>query len=227
MNLMKKWLKKIFLIIKFKNKVKLKRNVQVGINSYFEGCNVINHNTTFSGYLGYGSYIGAESFVCGKVGKYCSLARNVHIILGKHPTKTFVSTHPMFFSTIKQNGKTYVSIQKFIENTYADNKQIYPVIIGNDVWIGDSVKILSGVTIGDGSIIAAGAVVTKDVPPYSIVGGVPARIIKYRFTEEQIEKLLKFKWWNMEETWIKQNIEKFDDIESFIKMIDGCLYENL
>ena len=67
--------------------------------------------------------------------------------------------------------------------------------IGNDVWIGLNATILDGVTIGDGAIVAAGAVVTKDVPPYAVVAGVPAKIIKYRFTESQIDFLLKFRWW--------------------------------
>ena len=88
--------------------------------------------------------------------------------------------------------------------------------IGNDVWIGLNATILDGVTIGDGAIVAAGAVVTKDVPPYAVVGGVPAKIIKYRFTESQIDFLLKFRWWEKDRKWIQQNYKRFQDIESFI-----------
>ena len=89
--------------------------------------------------------------------------------------------------------------------------------IGNDVWIGLNATILDGVTIGDGAIVAAGAVVTKDVPPYAVVGGVPAKIIKYRFTESQIDFLLKFRWWEKDRKWIQQNYKRFQDIESFIE----------
>ena len=76
-------------------------------------------------------------------------------------------------------------------------------------------KIMDGVSIGNGAVVAAGAVVTKDVPPYAIVGGVPAKIIKYRFTPDQIEFLQQFKWWNMPEDWIRENWQMFEDIEKF------------
>lgn len=91
----------------------------------------------------------------------------------------------------------------------------YLVDIGHDVWIGADVKIMDGVSIGNGAVVAAGAVVTKDVPPYAIVGGVPAKIIKYRFTPDQIEFLQQFKWWNMPEDWIRENWQMFEDIEKF------------
>ena len=91
----------------------------------------------------------------------------------------------------------------------------YLVDIGHDVWIGADVKIMDGVSIGNGAVVAAGAVVTKDVPPYARVGGVPAKIIKYRFTPDQIEFLQQFKWWNMPEDWIRENWQMFEDIEKF------------
>ena len=91
------------------------------------------------------------------------------------------------------------------------------VNIGNDVWIGANVIILPGVTISDGAIIAAGAVVNKDVKPFEIVGGVPAKTIKYRFDEDIINKLLKIKWWNWSLKEIEDNIEFFYDIDGFIR----------
>src|SRR5690606_29947135 len=90
------------------------------------------------------------------------------------------------------------------------------VKIGNDVWIGEDAIIMGGVKIGDGAIIAARAVVTKDVPPYSIYGGVPAKLIKYRFDNYIIKKLLAIKWWDLEESWIRENYYLFHDAEKFI-----------
>ena len=92
-------------------------------------------------------------------------------------------------------------------------------IIGNDVWIGHSAKILEGVTIGDGAIIATGAVVAEDVSPYSIVGGVPAKKIKNRFSDEDIEFLMNLKWWEKDLDWIKKYAAYFESIDK-IKQIE-------
>jgi serine acetyltransferase len=92
-----------------------------------------------------------------------------------------------------------------------------PPIIGNDVWICFSSTILQGATIDDGTIIAAGAVVTKTVPAYAIVGGVPAKIIRYRFNEETIKRLLKIRWWDKDITWIDNHADGFGNVEQFIQ----------
>lgn len=89
------------------------------------------------------------------------------------------------------------------------------VCIGSDVWIGANVTVRPGVRIGDGAIVGANSVVTGDIPPYAIYAGCPARLIRYRFTEEEIEKLLKMKWWEQDEQWIRDNIERFKDIKDF------------
>ena len=209
-------LKMFYLIFKHKKNAKLSISANVSLDSVFEGSNVISSHTTFCGQMGYGSYIGADSRIFGKVGRFCSIAGNVKVIGGKHPSNTFVSTHPAFFSLLKQNGETFVQTQKFKENAFADEKNKFPVVIGNDVWIGEGVSILPGVKIGDSAIIAAGATVTKDVEPYSVVGGVPAKLIKKRFTEEEIEFLISFKWWERPIDWIKQNADLFEDINRFI-----------
>ena len=91
--------------------------------------------------------------------------------------------------------------------------------IGNDVWIGSHVLILDGVSVGDGAIIATGAVVTKDIEPYSIYGGVPARLIRYRFSQERINYLLNFSWWNKDEDWLFNHIKEFSDT-NFISFKD-------
>ena len=97
------------------------------------------------------------------------------------------------------------------------NEEGFSVTIGNDVWIGQGVSIKSGITIGDGAVIGAGAVVTKNVEPYAIVGGVPSRLIRYRFSKEQIEALLEIKWWNRSIEWLEENGRYFIDVDKFIE----------
>ncbi|QSW21429.1 CatB-related O-acetyltransferase [Clostridium gasigenes] len=187
----------------------------VGRTSVFEGSNRIGGNTKFFGYIGYGSYIGENCRISAKIGKFTSIASDVKTLSGKHPSSIFVSTSPAFYSLQKTNGLTFTSKQRFEEYKKADKD--YDVIIGNDVWIGLGVSILGGVTIGDGAIIAANATVTRDVQPYTIVGGLPAKKIGQRFTEDKIEYLLKVEWWNKPIEWIKEKADSFENIDEFIK----------
>jgi acetyltransferase-like isoleucine patch superfamily enzyme len=120
-----------------------------------------------------------------------------------------VSTHPIFYSTKAQAGIT------FADRDYFEERK--PIKIGNDVFIGANVIVLDGVTIGDGAIIAAGAVVTKNVPPYSIYGGVPAKLIRYRFEQETIDFLVNFQWWNKDREWLKNNFKYFHNIKEFFE----------
>lgn len=101
-----------------------------------------------------------------------------------------------------------------MQDEYADWRRIN---IGNDVWLGANTVILPKVTIGDGAKIAAGVVVNRDGEPYSIVGGVPAKLIKYRFSEDRIDKLMKIKWWEWPNEKIFSNLKQFNDIDEFLK----------
>ncbi len=106
-----------------------------------------------------------------------------------------------------------------VQGVSTDIPPASPIIIGNDVWIASNVKIKQGVTIGDGAVLATECFVTKDVPPYALVGGNPAKIIKYRFTEEQIKNLLEIKWWDWEDSKIREMVPLLvsGDISKFIK----------
>lgn len=148
------------------------------------------------------SYVGPKARVIyAKIGKFCSIAGETCIGMGTHPLD-YISSSPIFFSKKNGTGKRWIS-----ENV--DFKEYNTIIIGNDVWIGSRAMILGGVTIGDGAVIGAGALVTKDVPPYAIVGGVPAKIIRYRFDNSKIEYLLKSKWWDESENELKSKISLF------------------
>jgi acetyltransferase-like isoleucine patch superfamily enzyme len=163
------------------------KNVEIGSYTYISQNSLINHT---------------------KIGKFCSVGPNVICGWGVHPVKT-LSTSPMFYSTQKQNGITFSDTDKI--------EELIPINIGNDVFIGMNVTILDGITIGDGAIIGAGAVVSKDIPPYAIAVGNPVNIIRYRFSETQIEQLLKIKWWNFEEEKLKEVERYFFNIDEFIE----------
>ena len=153
------------------------------------------------------------------VGRYCAIGPHVHIVNGRHPSKTFVSIHPAFYSTAKQSGITYVQKNRFSEFAYADSEKGMFVDIGNDVWIGDGASIMEGVKVADGTIVGANALIVKDTEPYGVYGGVPARLIRYRFDEEDISFLMKLKWWEKDVEWICGYAEYFDDIKRLMQEI--------
>jgi acetyltransferase-like isoleucine patch superfamily enzyme len=216
------FIKKILLYIYFKLNLLNKKVVFKGIPSldkkvFFEGYNAIYPGAVVkSSRLGLGSYIGFNSKVVNtRIGRFCTIADNVRISLGRHPADTFVSIHPAFFSTNKQGGFSFVERTKFQEHITVDGSN-YNVEIGNDVWIANNVLIMDGVKIGDGAIIASGAIVTKDVEPYAIVGGIPAKFIRWRFNKDQIGQLQQLKWWEKDIAWIQQKAPFFENIDIFL-----------
>ena len=210
---------KIFKKIKHK-KLILGSGAKISLNSMFEGYNKVEHHSFFSGEMGVGSYIGEYSSVVGKVGRYCSIGGHVNVLSLTHPVRKFVSSSPCFYSTRGQVGLSYTSCQKFDEQKVLSGTK-YPVIIGNDVYIGFGATIIAPVVISDGAVVAAGSVVTKNVAPYTIVAGNPAKEIGRRFSDEEIEKLLEIKWWNKDRTWIQERANKFDDIRDFISCVES------
>lgn len=186
-----------------------KKNVSIRISAFMCSKSTISENCTlhkrvrlWCSSMGVNSYIGPDSIVCNtSIGKYCSIGPDVRIGgLGKHPSD-WISTSPIFYSPA---GPMQLS---FSNKRYFDEHE--NIQIGNDVWIGSRAILLDGVKIGNGAIIGAGAVVTKDVEPYAIVGGAPARVIRKRFADSEILKIEGLEWWDWDINKIQDNLAIF------------------
>ncbi len=156
-------------------------------------------STQFAQHLSIGAftYMNGGNCICARIGRYCSIAQSVAILQQDHPTG-WLSTHPFQYGTLGflQASDSYIfdgPLKKYKSKIFHSGGG--DTVIGNDVWVGHGVCIVNGVSIGDGAIIAAGAVVSKDVAPYSIVGGNPARLIRYRFAPDIISRLETLQWW--------------------------------
>ena len=201
-----------------RNKFKIGLHVQIDAKTII-GNNVelgdfaIVSKTTLEDYVGIGrnsiveksyfarhSYVGYNAIVENtEIGKFSSISWNTTISAARHP-KEYLSQHEFLYE------RKHNIVKKGIYDPHPKK-----VIIGNDVWIGANAIVMPGITISDGAIVGAGAVVTKDVPAYAIVAGIPAKIIKYRFSPAIIRELLKIKWWNLPDDFIIKNIDLFSN----------------
>ena len=205
-------------------KVKFCYSTHISYRCGFEGMNMVGPHTDFFGFLGYGSYIGGDGMVSAEVGRFTSIGPNCRYINATHAYKApFATTCPLFFSKSNGNnphGKTFATEQMIEEFKFYDKARELVNKIGNDCWLGSNVTLIGGVEIHDGAVVLANAVVTKDVLPYAIVGGVPAHIIRYRFTEDQIKILLEEKWWNKPTSWLVEKSAMFENVEQYINSIE-------
>ena len=207
------WLKWLYVKVKLEHRFK-EKHLEIGYMSLLLEFKPGRYNTIYENVslrnveLGDFTYISRHSEIMNTIfGKFCSVGGHCKIGLGIHPTD-MVSTHPSFFSKEQQAQISFTEKNEIVEYK--------KIVIGNDVWIGTAAIIVDGVSIGDGAIIAAGAVVTKDVPAYAVVGGVPAKVIRYRFTENKIAKLKASKWWDKDISWLRAHQKEMLDIDSFL-----------
>lgn len=159
------------------------------------------------------TYLGRNSVIeNAEIGRFCSIGPEVMIGLAAHPLGANVSTSPVFYKTRSKGvtpifkGSTLLADSTFV----IDEHRL--VTIGHDVWIGARAIVKDGLSIGDGAVVAAGAVVTRDIPPYAIVAGVPARILRYRFDTETIEFLQQLRWWDQGNDWLEKHMCDFVDV---------------
>jgi acetyltransferase-like isoleucine patch superfamily enzyme len=147
-----------------------------------------------------------------RIGKFTAIAPGCHIGLAEHPASLAASLHPIFYRRDPARGFD------FAPHTYRE--EVTTTTLGNDVWVGAGALIRGGVAVGDGAVIGAGAVVTKDVPPYAVVAGVPARVLRYRFEPDDIAFLQRIRWWDWSEEVLRRHHTAFHDLAALREVVE-------
>lgn len=189
-------------------------------------CN-LKEGTFVADFIGGFTYLGGRKSLIrhvASIGRFCAIAQNVTMGQVEHPTD-FLSTHPIFegefewqqLAAFRDRNAAWIEKAATLYGAHIAGRA-EKIVIGNDVWIGEGALIRRGVTVGDGAVIGSRAVVVKDVPPYAIVGGVPARILRYRFEPTIVAELLRLKWWNYGVSAL-EGVD-FTDIDQALTMID-------
>lgn len=205
---------------KYRGICRFKIGAHVKKETSFEGMNFIGRDSVFRGYLGFGSYIGERCRLHAQIGRFTSIAPGVSCNPGTHPYKPpYATSSPCFFFPDHPAG-SFAEKEAFKGLRSINPKKHIDISIGNDCWIGQEVFFVGGITVGDGAVVLARAVVTKDIPPYAIAGGIPAHILGYRYDKGTIEFLKKSQWWNLPVEWLRSNWRKLSDIEELKKTLN-------
>lgn len=214
MNIVKSLLRRLRnLNLAKKSKSKINRGAITNKFTFLEGHNKIGDANVKNTKFGFGSYIVSGNASNGEIGRFTSIGHNFKVLIANHPIG-FVSTYPGFYKTSNKDIFLTKSTKEFKEFLQLEDGKSFRV--GNDVWIGDNVTIMGGVNISDGCVIGANALVVKDTVPYGIYGGVPAKLIKFRFDEATIKKLTAIKWWSWNQNEIIEGSKFFGEVETFI-----------
>ncbi|MBM7573309.1 DapH/DapD/GlmU-related protein [Aquibacillus albus] len=171
------------------------------------GSNSFIYQTNFGAY----SYTAGDAqIIYADIGKFCSIASHVRINPGNHPMWRVTQHHATY-------RRRWYGFAETDDTEFFDWRKEHQVTIGHDVWIGHGAVVMPGVSVGTGAVIGAGAVVTKDVAPYTIAVGVPAKPIRMRFSQHIVEKLLQIAWWNWDRSTLEARFADLTDIETFVK----------
>lgn len=200
---------------------------EIYICSFNRGVRVSRKSSVLESELHDYAHVGDYAFIYESVlGAYTSIGRNSVVrnaILGRFCSVSWgvtIGATPHRYDLPSTHAFHYIKSFGFVDK---DTRISLPTKVGNDVWVGANAVIMPGLIVGDGAVIGAGAVVTKDVPPYVIVAGVPARVIKFRFSDEEIAKLLELEWWHWDNRKLQENINLFRspmDLDAFSKIKD-------